>query len=136
VFFALILLCQLVGHYLIEKLIFSFCFFTIPDQQGLSKIVAWFGKFIACSHEDQPIFWAGPTMVNMKVDCCRGDFFHCSLWYLSLQRKSTTCETIYSETMFLMDNWWTCFGSSFLWKLNSMFCFPVIPINRFRKLTL
>jgi len=39
-FFALILLRQLVSDFLIEKLIFSFCFFAIPDQQVLIKIAA------------------------------------------------------------------------------------------------
>jgi len=75
VFFALILLHQLVGHFLIEKLIFSFRFFTIPDQQGFSKIFARFGKDIACPHEGRCGFWAGPTMVDIKVDCCGGEFF-------------------------------------------------------------
>jgi len=104
VFFASILWHQLVGHFLIEKLTFSFCFFTIPDQQGSSKIVARFGKCIACPHEGRCGFWAGPTMVDIKVDCCGGEFFTVACGTFSYRGKVSLVqpsETIVSDQYLL-----------------------------------
>jgi len=128
VFFALILLRQLVDHFLIKKLIFSFCFFTIPGQQGYSKIVTWLGKCIACPHEGRCVFWAGPTMVAFKVDCCRGEFLHRRVLYFSLQRKST----IHSETFVSEWHYWVSpfYGNSI------RFLLLVISINKNRNVSL
>jgi len=89
---------------LIQKLIFSFCFFTIPHQQGFTKIVAIIGKCIACPHEGQCGFWAGPTMVNIKVDCCRGGFFTIACGTFSYGGKLQLVKP--SEWLFLMCTYW------------------------------
>jgi len=51
-FFAWIVLPQLDGLFLNEKLIFLFWFLNIAGQQGLNKITTRFGKHMACPHED------------------------------------------------------------------------------------
>ena len=93
-FFAFILLRQLVGHFLIEKLIFSFCFFNIPDQQSSRKKFARFGKCITCPHEGRCGFGAGPTMVDGQGWLLRRWIPHRSLWYFFLRRKRRICATI------------------------------------------
>jgi len=104
VFFASILWRQLVGHFLIEKLTFSFHFFTIPDQQGSSKILTRFGMCIACPHEGRCGFWAGPTMVDIKVDCCGGEFFTIACGTFSYGGKVQLVKP--SEWLFLMSTYW------------------------------
>jgi len=94
VFFAFIVLPQLDGLLLNEKLFFTFCFLNIADQQGLSKIIAEFLKYTACPCKYQSVFGASPTMVTFKIDCCGGACFHCSLLYLFQCMQSEDCKTV------------------------------------------